>query len=559
MSVIVPGRRRPLRNGAQPAATTRMSARPWVASLLAVLSLPACLAPPALPPLPDAGAPRDGASAQLTLLSLRIEDARGIEWPVTAAPRMPIVRLEFSSPPFASDAVLLVSGEPDLDLLDDLDEAPLRAATTDRAIAVEATLRGPVLTLAPREPLAAGSVVTIAIPRFLEDARGARLTEARAEPVRISGAASAGARATDSWPPDGAFDVAPSLALAAMRFDGTLDQASRAIVLTDVAGHAVAASAEAAPCAMVGWAAGTCVTLIPTGPLAPSSTYLLGIADGARDGTGAALPPFSARFATAASDPAPIAVVNSPCGLGETSIDDVCARADDESITVHAQLSSAARVRWRLDERTGELVTPRGALSLRIDPLASERDVVLDLDAIDYAGRTTTLALPLRTTEPLPRLTITEIRSDPAGTEPRQEYVEIANEGPVPVSLAGMTIADAVSAAGDALPAIVLPSGARALLVGSGFDPDDDASGRDAPVPPGALLVRLDASIGSGGLSNAGEPLFLRDELGRWISAAPATPVPRSGVCVVRVAQSLRTGEPGSFEYDADGTCTPGR
>jgi hypothetical protein len=97
------------------------------------------------------------------------------------------------------------------------------------------------------------------------------------------------------------------------------------------------------------------------------------------------------------------------------------------------------------------------------------------------------------------------------------------------------------------------------LIVPSEFDPDDTASGRDVVPPAGAILVRVDASLGSGGLSNSGEPLFLRDSMDRWISAAPAMPPPREAICIVRTSASRRTGEPGSFGYDAALTCTPGR
>ncbi len=101
-----------------------------------------------------------------------------------------------------------------------------------------------------------------------------------------------------------------------------------------------------------------------------------------------------------------------------------------------------------------------------------------------------------------------------------------------------------------------MPPGGRALLVADGFDP---SAPDDTPVPPGTVLVRMGTSLGSGGLSNAGEPLFLRDPEGHRVSAAPATPPPRAGVCRVRQVDDPRTGAPGSFGYDAEGGCTPGR
>jgi hypothetical protein len=197
-------------------------------------------------------------------------------------------------------------------------------------------------------------------------------------------------------------------------------------------------------------------------------------------------------------------------------------------------------------------------VAIRVDALTPSTAVSLAIDALDYAGMHLPATLALETTEPLPTISITEVRADPLGPEPRQEYVEIENYGMVPVSLEGMHLADAAAADGDALPAVTIPPGAHALIVASGFDPDDASSG-DAPVPAGAILVRVDASLGSGGLSNAGEPLYLRDAMERWISAAPASPPPREGDCIVRTSASRRAGEPGTFGYAPGSTCTPGR
>ena len=421
-----------------------MCARPTAFALLAALALPACLAPPRFPDLPDGGARTDAALPELALVALRIEDARGTRWPADAVPRQPVLQLEFSTPPFGTEGVLLLTGAPDAELLEDLDAAPLRASTLARAIEVQTALEGAVLTLTPVEPLAAGAALTIAIPRTLESADGGRLPAARAEALHVSTAPSAGARATDSWPPDGAFDVAPELALAAIRFDGAVEAPSRAVVLRDATGHALEASAEVVACSSVGWSTGTCVSLVPMAPLAPSAAYVLAVAPTARDASGALLPAFEARFTTATSAPGPLTTLAPSCALGETLMEDVCTRADDESISVHGQLSAAALVRWTLETQRGALVTPRGALALRIGDLVEGRALVLGIDAIDYAGRTTALSLPLTTTEPLPRLAITEIRADPFGPEPRQEYVEIANEGPTAISLEGMSLAERI-------------------------------------------------------------------------------------------------------------------
>lgn len=527
-----------------------------------LFALVGCLSPPALPLRADGGTRDGGHDAWLPtfeVLGVEVVDGRGHLWPRTAIPRRPAIRVRFASPPAEPTLVLLLAGGSDADLLDDLDATPLRASTLARAIEVDAALSGTTLTITPTEPLERGASVVVAVPRWLTDEGGHRLAAPYTSPLTISTRLDAGARATDAWPPDGAFEVASALALAAVRFDGTLDDPAHAIVLTDAHGAAVAASSMVAGCPSIGWPDGVCVAIVPVAPLAASAAFTINVSHAARDTTGAVMPAFSSRFTTAAIAPSALTWTMPTCAIGETDASAGCVRADDESITFRGQLSAAARLTWTASTARGGLVAPRGTVSLRVGDLTPATALSLALDAIDYAGLDSTLTLPLTTTDPLPTIAITEVRADPAGTEPRQEYVEIENYGSAPVSLDGMRLADSGTSMGDALPGVSIPPGAHALVVAMDFDPDDTAGGADVAAPAGAILVRVDASLASGGLSNTGEPLFLRDTLDRWVSAAPATPSPRSGVCIVRTSLSRRTGEVGSFEYDAALTCTPGR
>lgn len=535
---------------------------PRLLSTALLLSLAGCLSPPTLPPRPDVGTRDGGHDAWLppfAVVGVEVRDAHGRGWPLDAAPRSPVVRVTFASAPSDPLDVLLLEGETDADLLDDLEATPYRTTTLDRELDATRTLSGATLTLTPSAPLDRGAAITLAIPRWLSDAGGHRLDAALAQTITIADRLDAGARATDAWPPDGAFEVAPALAIAAVRFDGTLEDATHAAMLSEAHGGPVLATPSVVPCATLGWAEGVCVTLVPLAPLAPSTEHVVGVAASAHDATGVRVPAFTSRFTTAGAAPPALAWTAPACGIGETSDATGCTRADDESVAFHGQLSAAARVAWTAFGSEGALVAPRGAVSVRVEGLATETPLRLMLRAIDYAGDTTSLALPLTTTEPLPTLSITEVRADPAGPEPRQEFVEIENYGALPVSLAGMHLADAASAIGDALPGVAIPAGAHALIVPADFDPDATAGGADVATPPGALLVRVDASLGSGGLSNTGEPLFLRDAMDRWVSAAPAAPPPRQGVCIVRTSRGRRVGEPGSFGYDPALTCTPGR
>lgn len=118
----------------------------------------------------------------------------------------------------------------------------------------------------------------------------------------------------------------------------------------------------------------------------------------------------------------------------------------------------------------------------------------LQTDPVDFA-------LPARAGA----LVITEVLANPAGAETRQEYVELANLGSAPVSTAGWRIEDA--AGSDDLPTALIPGGARALVVGTGFD---EQSPSDVPPRAGTALLRVAGRIGRDGLGQAGEIVRLR-------------------------------------------------
>lgn len=528
---------------------------PSLASLLALV--PACLTPPVLPPRPDGGSVDGTAPASFRILSVKVRDASGLTWD-DDAPRLPSIVVRFTEPPEATGDALLLAGETDDDLLGDLAEAPLRAATIARRIGAQWSLDDATLTLVPDAPLLPGATLTLALPAWLSSARGARLGAAFAQTFTISTAPGAGARATDSWPPDGAFGVPTSLALVALRFDGDVPRAERAITLTDASGARIEGATSVVACTEIGWPDGTCAMLTLATALAPMREHVVTFPEGTVDATGAPLPPMTARFVTSDDHAAvPIEALALTCIGDEHDAPPACVRADDESIALRLALSGPARFAWTTVDRSGSGIAPRGDVAITLTALDADTGVDVALRAMGYDGRETPFALQLATTEPLVTLSIAEVRADPRGPEPRQEYVELWNYGAIAVDLAGLSLSDS-AADGDALPPLSVAPGARVLVVTDDFDPDDRASG-DVPVPAATPLARVDHTLCSGGLSNAGEPVFLRDALHRRISAAPATPPPIEGSCIVRTASSMRTGEPGAFEYAPLGTCTPGR
>jgi hypothetical protein len=198
-------------------------------------------------------------------------------------------------------------------------------------------------------------------------------------------------------------------------------------------------------------------------------------------------------------------------------------------------------------------VAPRGSARLVLDGLAPEHEVLLTATLVDLSGLESRRVFRVSTTPLLAPISISEVRADPLGPEPAQEYVELLNSGAMPLDLAGYALADREDRVGDTVPRTsIVPPGGRALMVSDAFDETHPA---ELPVPDGVPLIRLGASLGAGGLSNAGEALVLRDAAGQRVSAAPAL-VTGAGRCAVRTTTDPRRGDDAAF---AVGPCTPGR
>ncbi len=134
----------------------------------------------------------------------------------------------------------------------------------------------------------------------------------------------------------------------------------------------------------------------------------------------------------------------------------------------------------------------------------------------DLAGnRAVTHSFAVRLAAP-PQVAITEVLANPLGPEPAQELIELHNRSPLPVALGGWWIDDGDDGVGvNSLPDVTLAPGQRAVVVGPRFD----ALASAAPIASGALLVRLDKTLGALGLANSGELVVLRDASGRLISS----------------------------------------
>ncbi|MFW6051303.1 MAG: lamin tail domain-containing protein [Myxococcota bacterium] len=354
----------------------------------------------------------------------------------------------------------------------------------------------------------------------------------------------------ETWPADGTWGVPPTLPLAVARFPAGAPDPLPRVSLHGPEGDEVPARVEERACEALGLGEGRCVALEPTRELAGGAAHRL-----VASGEAATC---EARFATAASatDAVPARWLDVPCALDEARAGPGCALSFERRVLLRLRNAAPVRLTVRAGTVHRATVAPRGDAAIAIDGLPPNAETSAELEAVDLAGHATVTPITLRTTGPLPRVFITEVRADAGGPEPAQEYVEVVNSEPMPVDLHGFALADAPDREGDVVghPAWV-PSGARALLVPSGFDPDHPD---DAPVPAGAQLIRLDGSLGSGGLANGGEPVLLRDPAGRRVSGVPALAAPGAGVCLVRASEDGRTDAADAFAPDARGGCTPG-
>lgn len=141
----------------------------------------------------------------------------------------------------------------------------------------------------------------------------------------------------------------------------------------------------------------------------------------------------------------------------------------------------------------------------------------------------------------LPRVVISEVLANPAGSETTQELLELFNAGPEAVDLSTLVIADKTGS--DVLPSAMLPSGGYAVVAGEKYDAQ---AGTDVAPCDGALLVRVPGRIGSDGLTNAGEVVRLLtlsgdvvSQYGGWIDTGPTV---WSGKSVKRTAMDACDG-----------------
>ncbi|MBC7174387.1 MAG: lamin tail domain-containing protein, partial [Polyangiaceae bacterium] len=426
--------------------------RSWL--LLAFIA--GCLEPPGkTPPIhPPSIDETDGGTRRI---ELHVEDARGERWPLEGVPRRPRFVVDGATSPAERDAIFLFEGPPDSHLAGDLARAPLLAANRARAVKCAVHETAGSTWLVPEAPLVLGRHYTIGIAAWAVDARGesrgaAELVEARVAP------SAAGAVVLETWPASGSYGVPNTIPFLAIRFDDSIEGID-GVELLGPDGAPLEVSLMRRPCDELALGPGECVSLIPSAPLPAQTAFALAVGEGTVDRTGASVGPFIAEFRTgSASEIAPPpALGNLVCGIDEATLPGACALAFETRVHLRARALAPVRAVLTALGRRVAAAAPRGELELALDPLPPGSSFTASLTILGLDGQETSVDWNIGTPESLPRVFITEVRANPSGSEPAQEYVEVHNASDAAIDLSGFQISDDRARVGDTIagPAVV--------------------------------------------------------------------------------------------------------
>jgi hypothetical protein len=505
--------------------------RMWSGVVIGLLTCAGCFGPRSqLEPEPAA-----------VVIAVSVHDAAGAAWPAGSMPRLPAIEVAFDRAPRKPELRLwLVRGAPYPDLLDDLADPPLRASSLAAVIPLELAAEGHTVHATPQRPLEPGERYALVwtdgeLPAWFA--------------LRVSASPAAGARLAESWPGDRDVRVPPNLRRLLLRFDGYVAGLPEDLALRDERGELHALHSELLGCAELALPGGDCAWLTPEAPLAAEHGYELAL-EGLRDATGAALEAQSISFSTRGdSDVAPPELAPVACALDEIAVDSGCVLAREDGVVLRGSSDEPVLVTVRAGGVASARLALGGAFELPLGGLAAGVTLDAQLRLEDLAGHATERGLSLQTAYALPRLAIDEVRPDPLGPEPAQEYVEVLNFGSEPVQITGFSLTDDSFDPGRAVvDSLAVEPGERVLVVGPEFDAREPS---DGALPAGVRLARLEGALS---LRNDGEALFLRDELGRRVAEMPRVAPQAAGQCIGRLVHD------GAIEFvpDPAGGCTPG-
>jgi hypothetical protein len=262
-----------------------------------------------------------------------------------------------------------------------------------------------------------------------------------------------------------------------------------------------------------------CVTLLPAQPV-PAGTLLL--------------PPLLAG--EVAFEPRPLFVsessnVSSACAADERALGPACLRIEDDRIRLRSPGEASL---WVTERPTpGWFVLGAGASTV-VRGFRSGAATAFTARAFDTAGTAWQLEESITGLPAREHLIINEVLANPSGIEASSEWLELVNDGQLPIELSEFQLVDSGGAV--ALPAYSLAPGEFTLLAGPRYDPDPEL---DVLPVAGTVVLRLTA-LGTAGLSNSGELLRLQHRSGREVSRVPALSAPKPGVSLAR--RSLDAG-----------------
>jgi hypothetical protein len=467
--------------------------------------------------------------------TLTVSDRHGARYEPHAAPRDLELTLSFDDAPPSEPPVTLVRGALSPTLAMILAASRGRGAWRSQSIALDLTATAGSLVMHPRAPLAGGDDYTLL---WLG-------SEPTAFPLSVARHPALGARFAASLPSAGESGVATNVVRMLVTFEGHL--AEPLILALHGPDGVVDASVDRIACEQLGLAAGDCAWLVPSQPLLPNARYTIRLEGELKSATGAPLASPEISFESGAVDVVPPALAPLRCAPDELALSGCCVLVDDREVRVRGVLDEPARVSLLSTELRTQIASAR-EFSIRA-PVAA--DVLLR--CVDAADNTREATLKLAPPLALARVEIDEVRADPLGREPAQEYVELVNRGADPVSLDGFTLTSDASERGRMLTlAGSLGPHERMLAVAPDFARDDAA---DGTLPGAVRIARLDRPLS---LANGGGDLFLRDASGRRLSHVIVRPALVEGQCAVRSPGAA--GQRGGSELvpDPHGACTPG-
>jgi hypothetical protein len=318
-------------------------------------------------------------------------------------------------------------------------------------------------------------------------------------------------------PPPSSVNLPTNLAVMVVRFTEEVQAAGADLPFTlrPASGDGLPLPlGQAVPCA------GSCYQILPGSALVPSTLYTLEVLPSALQFLdGKPTPGGSAGSFTTGTQADSFA----------PRIEAFSVQVAEGCMSAHVAADELVRAEITVTAGDGQASISVADFATTLDPVerlpelpaGAHAEAVLRI--VDRAGNST-LSAPVALDLPpqLPRLAITEVLANPAGSENTQEFVEIYNAGSDAVALGGLLLAD--KAGSDALPEVLLPAGAYAIVVPDAYNAAD---GKDPAPREGTVIVRVSGRLAGDGLANTGEPVrllsasgFVISQYGGWVDVS---------------------------------------